>query len=958
MASDLMYGGGNGSSSGSDKLDLGIDSVDETRFITWFHRMEPKSDDTVRLFDRGEFYTAHGDDATKVAKIAFKTLSVLKQLGKGKETLPSVSLNMNMTRTFLREALTAKQLKVEIWSGGTSKKHSWQIEKAASPGNLQQLEDLLFADADLDTSPIVVALRTRMQDGVKTVGAAFADASNRQLGVAEFAENDLFANTESLLIQIGAKECLVSADESGTDYDINKLKTVIDRAGCVLTQVKRNDFQPRAIEQDVARLLKEDLQSEQIPELNLKIAMGSMQALLNFLSLLSDDTNFGQYNIYTHDLAQFLRVDHPALRALSVFPEPGQTGTNKNASLYGLLNRCKTPQGQRLLAQWLKQPLVNVHEIRNRHTLVETLVEDSTTRENLQNDLRLMPDLQRNSKKFQKGVANLEDVVHAYQAVIRLDKLLDTLSQIQGLGVIEGEKLIRSTFVQPLERSKRLLAKLVEMVETTIDLEELDRHRFVIKAEYDERLKAIRDSIDQTMENLHEQYNRVKRHLKMDEKKLKLEDSQQYGYCFRVTRNDSKAIKGDATIKYIELGTTKAGVWFTTREAKDLSVDHIDLQNKYATHQSGLVKKVIKIAAGYCPPLEELNAIIANLDVIVSFAFVSTHAPIPYIRPEISEMGKNAPMIIKEARHPCLEVQDDLNFIPNDAEMVLDKSEFLVITGPNMGGKSTYIRSIGIIALMSQAGCFVPCDPGAKIPIFDAILARVGAGDNQTKGVSTFMAEMLETSTILRLATRDSLIIIDELGRGTSTYDGFGLAWSISEFIASKIRSKCLFASHFAEIVALADQIKHVQNLHCKVHVEPRQDQSQDETQAQKRESEITLLYKVEPGICDRSYGIHVAELAGFPPSVIKLAKRKAEEMEDVDDEESPLLTVDAKTTEEGMKIIEEFMHAFASGKTKRIRSNDTSATKPEAESLASLVSQYRDRCANNAWVQKVLESL
>ncbi|PWN32325.1 putative DNA mismatch repair protein MSH2 [Meira miltonrushii] len=948
MASDLMYGGGNGGGSGStsDKLDLGVDSQDETRFITWFRKMEPKSDDTVRLFDRGEFYTAHGDDATKVAKIAYKTLSVLKQLGRGKETLPSVTLNISMARAFLREALTAKQLKVEIWSGGTSKKHSWQIEKFASPGNLQQLEDLLFADADLDTSPIVVALRTRVQDGVKTVGAAFADASNRQLGVAEYAENDLFANTESLLIQIGAKECLIPADESCTDFDINKLKTVINRAGCVLTQCKRSDFQPKAIEQDVTRLLKEDLQSEQIPELNLKIAMGSMQALLSFLSLLNDDTNFGQYNIYTHDLAQFLRVDHPALRAMGVFNDPGQTGASKNASLYGLLNRCKTPQGQRLLAQWLKQPLVNVHEIQNRHTLVETFVEDSASRENLQNDfLRFMPDLQRNSKRFQKGVATLEDVVNAYQAVLRLDGLIDTLSQVQGFGVIEGEKLIQSTFIEPLQRSSKLLAKLVEMVETTIDLAELDRHRFVIKPDFDDRLRNIRDSIDQTIENLHEEYNKVKRDLKMDEKKVKLEDSQQHGYCFRVTRNDSKALK-EKSSKYIELGTTKAGVWFTTRQAKDLSVDHIDLQNKYSTHQSGLVKQVIKIAAGYCPPLEQFNAIIANLDVIVSFAFVSSHAPIPYVRPQIFEMGKNAPMIVKEARHPCLEVQDDLNFIPNDAEMVPDESEFLVITGPNMGGKSTYIRSIGIIALMSQAGCFVPCAPGAKVPVFDAILARVGAGDNQTKGVSTFMAEMLETSTILRLATRDSLIIIDELGRGTSTYDGFGLAWSISEFIASKIRSKCLFASHFAEIVALADQIKHVQNLHCKVHVEPRHD-----SQALEKESEITLLYKVEPGICDRSYGIHVAELAGFPPSVIKLAKRKAEEMEDVDGEISPLLTVDAKTTEEGMKIIEEFMRAFASNK--RMRSDGT-----EAESLSSLVAEYRERCGENAFVQKVLESL
>ncbi|KAG6876663.1 hypothetical protein C0993_001408 [Termitomyces sp. T159_Od127] len=777
------------------------DQTTDPGFIAFFSKLPHKSPDTgtLRLFHRtggDEFYSVYGPDALFVAQHTFHTNSVIKYLGAGGRAagLPTVSLKVTVAQMLLREALTVKQLRVEIWV------------PEPGQGNLQEVEDLLFVDSDLLSAPIVMAIKLASAPAgsgakLRTVGVAFADTSVRQLGVADFVDNDLFSNTESLVIQLSVKEAIVpTGTTSGTtdrDIDLNKLKAVLDRCGVVISERKPSEFTAKNIADDMPRLLQPSAAT----------------------------------NASTADATMTIR---------------------------------------------LIEALEGVQTEKEGHTV-----------------------------------------------------------------------LVEEVYLKPLKEHGGSLEKYGEMVEQTLDLEELDNHNYVIKPDYDPKLQDLAEKLTKTRDGLDREHREVGKDLGLElDKKLHLENNQ-----------DSKAL----TKKYIELGTNKSGVFFTTKKLKELAEDFKEYSQSYTRTQVGLVREVVNIASTYTPVLEALDNIIAHLDVILSLAHVSAHSTDAYVKPKVIEKGLspnvlNKPtlinsstgsgnLILLESRHPCLEVQDDVSFIPNDVEMIK--------AGPNMGGKSTYIRQVGVIALMAQIGCYVPCTE-AQVPIFDSILCRVGAGDSQLKGVSTFMAEMLETATILRSATKDSLIIIDELGRGTSTYDGFGLAWAISEHIASEIRAFCLFATHFHELTALDQQISHVKNLHVVAHVTSTGEKSQDR--------DITLLYKVEPGISDQSFGIHVAKLANFPENVIKLAKRKADELEDfgTGPEEEVMPT---EVTEEGLQIMEDFLRTWSSQPSVNddedvVMTDVDQDADVQLQDLRKCLEEFRPRIEKNPWLQSVLSSL
>ncbi|EEQ87949.1 MutS-like protein [Blastomyces dermatitidis] len=851
---------------------------DEGGFIRFFRSLPAKDDSsTIRVFDRGDFFTAHGPDAEYIARAVYKTTSVLKSLGRSDTGgLPSVTMTVTVFRNFLREALFRLSMRVEIWASQGGGKANWKLAKQASPGNLQDVEEELGAGGvAMDSAPIILAVKISAKASeTRQVGVCFADASVRELGVSEFVDNDLYSNFESLVIQLGVKECLITAETQKKDVELGKLRSILDSCGIAISQRPMADFGTKDIEQDLSRLLRDERAAGALPQTDLKLAMGSAAALIKYLGAMSDATNFGQYQLYQHDLSQYMKLDAPALRALNLMPGPRDGA--KNMSLYGLLNHCKTPAGSRLLAQWLKQPLMNHEDIEKRQQLVEAFVVDTELRQTMQEDhLRSIPDLYRLAKRFQRNLANLEDVVRVYQVVIRLPGFINTLESVmdeQYQGPLEAE------YTAKLRNLSDSFSKLAEMVETTVDLDALDNHEFIIKPEFDDSLRIIRKKLDKLKHDMDVEHKIVGKDLNQDtDKKLFLENHRVHGWCFRLTRNEAGCIRNKR--EYQECSTQKNGVYFTTSTMQSFRREHDQLSSNYNRTQTGLVQEVVNVAASYCPLLEQLASVLAHLDVIVSFAHVSVHAPTAYVRPKIHPRGTGN-TVLKEARHPCMEMQDDISFITNDVFLLRNESSFLIITGPNMGGKSTYIRQIGVIALMAQTGCFVPCSE-AELTIFDSILARVGASDSQLKGVSTFMAEMLETANILKSATSESLIIIDELGRGTSTYDGFGLAWAISEHIVTEIRCFALFATHFHELTALQEQYPNsVKNLHVVAFIGNGTEQKENDSTG-KSKREVTLLYRVEPGVCDQSFGIHVAELVRFPEKVVNMARQKAEELED-----------------------------------------------------------------------------
>lgn len=754
-------------------------------------------------------------------------------------------------RSCLRDILSASGWRrLEVWEWGSVRK-AWRCGKTASPGNTDALDGYFEGgdasasggDISLSSAPVVVAL---VQSGDR-IGLAYADAVALSLGLAEFTDNDLLSNVEIALIQLGAVECIVPSALGSLD----KIRDICKNCGIAMNPVKGSEFGGEGAASELAKLMTDDqFAALEHPELGLRAALG----LASYLRLLGSDSNLKAFKFLPYHPDSYLKLDDTALRSLHVFPSAGQGGS----SLYSLLNQCRTGQGSRMLNQWLRQPLRSQEAIEARLDAVEAFVEGAEVRQGMrETGLRALPDLARILRRLLRASANLQDIVVLYQVAARIPALIQELSTTAP----SHQHVLQHRYIDNLAALKEQLSPFSEMVERMVDFAALDRHEYLVRADFDEALTEVSQQKDGILGQLEAEFDRVATDLGLEAgKKLKLERNGIHGYFLRVSRLDAGLVKDDSL--YQQLGTQKNGLYFCTAHLRDLSLRYDELCRLYASKQSVLVRGMLETAASYRSTFEQLNLVIADMDVCLSLAYVAVMSPKPLVRPAIG----GTDLLLRACRHPCVEAQQ-VDFIANDVEFRRgpDGHPVQLITGPNMGGKSTYIRQAALSVIMAQVGCFVPCD-SASLPLFDAVMVRVGAGDNIMRGVSTFMAEMLETASILKTATPDSFVIIDELGRGTSTSEGLGIAWGVTKFIATRISCFTFFATHFHELTLLATQLPAlIRNLHVSAAV---------------FQGALTMLYEVRPGVCDQSFGIHVAELARFPPLVVQMARLRNAELE------------------------------------------------------------------------------
>ncbi|ELR24658.1 DNA mismatch repair protein msh2, putative [Acanthamoeba castellanii str. Neff] len=845
------------------------------------------------------YHTAHGEDALLIANDYYHTTDAITYLGAegpdGRGGIPSQAISPSLFVDIVRDLLVNKRNRIEVWAvptgGPKNTQNNWQIIKRASPGNIHDFEDLMFQDdvgaAGAD-NPITLALQFGFKDGQRMVGAAFIDLNTRTLNVCEFIDDDHLSNvyvslyhaqdalerlwtdvgrhiyapchdrSESLVVQVGATECLLAQED---EAETTRILTVLEACNVLDTpkrkggdhathqfSVRRGEFAIHTLEQDLTTLLALPPLQHNYDEMQKQFAMGAAACLIRHFELLSDSNNINKWHLKSHNFGQYMRLDRTAFVTLHLIPEGKE---KRSMSLFSLLNHCRTPMGSRRLVQWIKQNIVELffddHELRG------------TLQENL---LKRVPDVNRLMRKIVKGNAGLQDILRLYQFVEKLVGIHMALSFYAG----EHKDLITAKYEEPLAELIESFKQFEAMVETMVDLSLIDQHEYRIRPDFDDDLKEFYKGLQKSKQKMEDLRSRIADDLKLDSKELKLESSKHVGYFFRLTARNEKLIRNRKDFIRVE-GQKKDGVKFRNSDLHRLNEDYKKFNRSYEQKQAQIVASVVTTTSTYQQPMERASEIIADLDAFVSMAHVSANWR--YTRPQLTEPGVGD-IIIKGSRHPCLETMDQINFIANDVNLTRE-SRVQIITGPNMGGKSTYIRQVAMVVLMAQMGCFVPAE-SASISIVDAILVRVGAGDSQLRGISTFMAEMLETAAILRSATSKSLICIDELGRGTSTYDGFGLAWAISRHIAKEIKAFCLFATHFHELTSLADEIPHVANLHVTA-------QTGDEDKL----ADLTFLYQIRPGACDQSFGIHVAKMTNFPEEIVKVAEAKAAELESFD---------------------------------------------------------------------------
>jgi len=777
--------------------------------------------DCILFYRLGDFYEMFFDDAKLASKELELTLTG-KSCG-AEERAPMCGVPFHAADTYINR-LVARGYKVAICEQVEDPKEAKglvkrEVIRVVTPGtNIDQMA------LDEGSNNYIMSLYySRGHFGVAACDVSTADFFLTEVDTVRKLVDELFRFNPAEIIYSK------TVYESGMD-----IEDITDKLSCASSQLDESAFDDTICTREILRHFKaHSLEGLGLIDFSIgKIAAGSLLCYLKETQK-SDLAHLTHITPYTD--GKYMLIDNSTRRNLELTET--MRDKQKKGSLLWVLDKTKTALGARQLKSYIEQPLISVDEIIKRQDGIEELKNQMIDREELREYLSSVYDLERLITKITYQSANPRDLIAFKQSIGMLQPIKTILNSFNSH--------IINNLNDDIDDLKDLYVLIDEaiMEEPPISARDGD----IIKTGYNEEVDRLRSAKIDGKQWLAEL--EAKERDKTGIKNLKIKFNKVFGFYLEVT-NSYKDLVPDY---YVRKQTLTNAERYYTPELKELEDSILGAEDRLNTLEYEFFKTVRDTIASQVDRIQITAKAIANLDALISLAVVAEKNH--YIRPIIDNRGI---IDIKEGRHPVVEQMiDDNQFISNDCYLDIDSNTIAIITGPNMAGKSTYMRQVALIVLMAQIGSFVPASY-AQIGVVDRIFTRVGASDDLSTGQSTFMVEMNEVANILNNATSKSLLILDEIGRGTSTYDGLSIAWSVVEHIAYNIGAKSLFATHYHELTELEGQIKGVHNYCISV---------------QEFGDDIIFLRKIIPGGADQSYGIQVAKLAGLPEAVLDRAK-------------------------------------------------------------------------------------
>jgi len=771
---------------------------------------------TLLLFRLGDFYEMFGEDATEASRVLNVALTK-------RGTTPMCGVPYHAARNYIEKLISAGWRVAicdqvgEVTAGKLVRR---EISQVLSPGTLD--------DFGLDDrKPNFLAALNKRGD---IHGLAYCDLSTGEFRLTEL---DSLSALLDELARVSPAEILIP------DHQTDAFKQVTPQApvdGYVF------EFEP------ASELLRAHFKVHSLDGFgcaDLPAGTGAAGALLHYITRQMRRPAGHLKQLQPYRRSEFLILDAATQSHLELV----QSRAGRGMTLLGALDRTATPMGARLLRDWILHPLKDAAEIEKRQDAIAALLDDAMLLGDLRSRLADIRDIERATARLSGPSGNARDLSALAQSLDRIPPLAASLGGLHGF-------TIPSALISGLTARLHALPELSETLRRAIVAEPpaVIRDGGFIEAGYDSDLDELRSAS-------HEGKNWIaalqeKEIERTGIKSLKVRFTSVFGYFIEITKANLGAVPAD----YIRKQTTVNGERFITPELKEFEGKILGADERARAREIEIFTELRSAVLAEIHHLQETAATLAVLDAICSLA--ETARLHGYCRPEINDSDV---LEICDGRHPVLDQQTEgSRFVPNDTNLGTDGKKFAIITGPNMAGKSTYIRQVALLTLLAQTGSFVPAK-SMRLGLTDRIFTRVGANDDLSRGQSTFMVEMNETANILNNATDRSLVILDEIGRGTSTFDGLSIAWSVAEYLHDKISCRALFATHYHELTDLERTRSGVQNLNVAVR---------------EWNDQIIFLRKILPGRADQSYGIQVARLAGLPDSIITRAKAILENLE------------------------------------------------------------------------------